>query len=190
MKHKLQIEFIFEIQKKYTFNKFEHPIQNHPFKYGVQIKNIGDKVFSGAMLKDIRMHSKEHNTVDISNKEFSLPLLNPNDSTKIWVEPVTTYLTGLVWIDVNLVPNNIDDSITTYQKHKPFEQAVIYGEENKWSDVFFIRGENELQQARTNSYILILTALTFLQGAFGINKLLSALLEIIRNTLLYMADMI
>ena len=40
MEHKLQIEFIFEIPKKYTLKKFEFPIQNHPFKYGLRIKNL------------------------------------------------------------------------------------------------------------------------------------------------------
>ncbi|MDO9517218.1 MAG: hypothetical protein Q7J10_04115 [Methanosarcinaceae archaeon] len=190
MENKLQIEFIFEIKKKFTFKNFKFPIQNHPFKYGLRIKNIGNNVFSGATLKNIQMPSDKCNLNYTLDKEFSLHFLNPNDSAEIWFEQMTTYITGLIWIKVDLVPNNIDDFITTYQKDKHSEQANDYGKKNKWGDVFFIQGENELQQARTNSYILILTALTFLQGAFGIDKIMLTLFKIFQRLLLYVADMI
>ena len=79
---------------------------------------------------------------------------------------------------------------TTEDTSSTSEKSDVYTEKNKWGTSFFIQGDNELQQARTNSYILILTMLTFLQGAFGINKIMLASLEIIQNFLLYMANMI
>lgn len=190
MENKLQIEFIFKIQKKFTFKKFEFPIQNHPFKFGLRFKNIGNNVVSGATLKNICMQSNEYDIDHTFDKEFSLHLLNPNDSTEIWLDQMTTYLTGLVWIEVDLVPNNIDDIIITHQKDKHSEEVAIYDQKNEWGEVFFIQGENELQQARTNSYIMILTALTFFEGTIGLNKIVLGLLKIIRSIFLYMADII
>ena len=190
MEYKLQIEFIFKIKNKFTFKNFKFPIQNHPFEYGLRIKNIGNNVFSGAMLENIQMSSHSSDLAYTLDKEFSLHLLNPNESVEIWLDQMTTYLTGLIWMETHLVPNNVNDSIVTYQKDKHSEKSDVYTEKNKWGTSFFIQGDNELQQARTNSYILILTMLTFLQGAFGINKIMLASLEIIQNFLLYMANMI
>ena len=190
MEYKLQIEFIFKIKNKFTFKNFKFPIQNHPFEYGLRIKNIGNNVFSGAMLKNIKMSSHSSDLAYTLDKEFSLHLLNPNESVEIWLDQMTTYLTGLIWMEIHLVPNNVNDSIVTYQKDKHSEKNDVYGKTNKWGEAFFIQGENELQQARTNSYILILTMLTFLHGAFGINNIMLASLEFIQNFLLYMANMI
>ena len=190
MEHNLQIEFICKVKKKYTFKKFKSPIQNHPFEYGLRIKNIGNNIFPGAVLKNIHIKSKESDLYHSLDKDFSLELLNPNESTEIWLNQMITYTSGIMWVVIDLVPNAAGDTITTHQKDRYYGQTEIYLENNKWKDIFYIQGENELQQARTNSYILILTALTFIHGAFGINKILLALLEIIQLFFLLTADMI
>lgn len=189
MEHKLQIEFIFSIPKKYTFKKFEFPIQNHPFKYGLSVKNINDKVFNGAMLKNFQIKSQPLSQKYTNNKEFSISSLNPNEIIEIWIDQMTTFISGVVWISCDIVPND-GDIIKTFQKDKHYGQIDQFEHDNQWGNHFFIQEQNELQQARTNTYILILTLLTFLHGTFGLNKILEGFLRLLQASFLYLAEVI
>ena len=103
---------------------------------------------------------------------------------------MTTYIDGLIWVSSDVIPDNEDDKILTYQKDKHSEHIDIFTENNKWGDSFFIQGQLELQQARTNTYILILTILTFLQGAIGINTIIVKFLEILKWLFISLANSI
>ncbi|MCZ7396243.1 MAG: hypothetical protein ABOK23_06870 [Candidatus Methanoperedens sp.] len=189
MEYKLQIEFIFKIPNKSRFGKIDFPIQNRLFMYGLNIKNIGENVFPGATLKNISVKDAAQTIEYNVSKEFSIRSLNPGESIQIWLEQITTYATGVFWFLCDVIPVG-DDVITTYQKDKYSGQLEPYSKKNKWFEHFFIQGQFELQQARTNTYLLILTFLTALQGIFGLDNIGRYFLKIVQSILLFFADVI
>lgn len=190
VEHELIIEFIFSIQRKFTLKKFEFPLQNHPFKYGLLIKNKKDIVFPGATLKDFTIFTIQNEELkDITRKEFSIRSLNPDEEIKIWFGQITTFMQGLIWINCNIVPNEKHEIIRTYQVDK-HEQISRHETINEWGNSYFIQGQYELQQARTNMLIVILTSVTLLEGVFGLKNIFINILKLLQGILLHFANLI
>ena len=189
VEHELIIKFMFSIPRKYTLKKFEFPLQNHPFKYGLLIKNKKNIVFPGATLKDFTITSIPDQLKDTTKKEFSIHSLNPDEEIEIWFGQTTTFVQGSIWIDCKIVPNEKHEIIHTYQIDK-HEQISPYEKINEWGNNYFIQGLYEFQQARTNMLIAILTLITLLEGIFGLKNIFINILILLQEIFLYFADLI
>lgn len=84
-RHKLLIEFIFKINRKFSFKKFPFPVQNQPFEIGLRIKNTGTKTFPGCTIKNLVLYSGENKDLKHAfDEEFSIRKLNPDEKIEIW----------------------------------------------------------------------------------------------------------
>ncbi len=167
---KLQISFIF-VQKAYLIKTYKFPIQNHPFKCGLCIKNINSKVFSGGKIKNFRLFSIINPNLKLTlDKEFEITKLEPNEITKIWFnQPIITFIEGSVWIDCDIIPKQDKYIIKTFQTDK-IGQTFSCPKPNNWGSTEFIQGEYEFEQARTNYLLIILTIITLLEGVLSLLK--------------------
>ncbi len=157
--HKLSIHPIFRSlswMRKFGYKK---PIQNSLAKIGIKIKNIDKKPFKGGKIKNIIMHESsvphECALALISDKEFEIPNLNPEETKKIWFETYLFRFSGLVWLRFEI---NGEDKIISHQWDKANKSHEEFGE-NNWSDIFMVVNEHVLQQRITNSLVIILTIL-------------------------------
>lgn len=189
---KLLIEALFETESRMPLKKFEYPIQNRRFRLGFRVKNLGDRIFPGATLRQFEMYSLEDNKLrETITKDRSIPLLNPREVQDLWVSDMKTYLTGLVWIKCNVTPQNKNQKIITYQKERATGEAVE-PQMNYWGNGYFIESPAELAAQRTNFLVLVITFLTFFEASIGLKtafnfclglfaKWLSFLLNIVNN---------
>lgn len=173
IKDKLLIQFITQTPYKFTLKRFSTPIQNKSFSFGLLIKNIDNKEFLGATVKDLVVKSSEGKTLQLSaNEEFSIKVLNPNEEVEIWwPNSVSTFLTGLIWVSCNLVPKNDEHEIETSQKDSG-GAISIFNHINKWGNSSYIVSRFEFEQSRTNFLLVVLTGLIFLESTFGIKNIL------------------
>lgn len=189
IKHKLLIEFIFRINRRFSFEKSPLPVQNQPFKVGLKIKNIGTKSFPGCTVKNLVMSSGENKSLKHEfEEEHSISTLNPDQEADIWwPDPLSTFLEGLVWLTCLVIPNDPErEEIETYQRDKNTGTVGKSKHLNKWDDPLYIKGKFEFEQARTNLLIFILTLLTLLEGLFGIKEVVFWTLELLRGRLVWL----
>jgi len=182
-KHKLLIEFIFRVNRKFSLKKFPFPIQNQPFKLGLMIKNNDVKVFPGCTIKNFKIISLDNKNLKHEfDEEFSISKLNPDEKLDIWwPEPLSTHLEGLIWLSCSVIPNETDkEEIETYQCDKNTGVISKYKSINQWGVSSYVESKFELEQSRTNLLVLILTVLTLLEGLFGIKEIALGFLELFR----------
>jgi len=138
---------------------YKKPLGNSLIRYGIKIKNIDTKPFSGATIKNISISSAEGKTAHLtSEKEFKVETLNPDEEILIWFEDTFIPFSGLVFINLEL---DGKDKILACQWDRG-NKSPSKGDANKWSDIVIISDENILQQKTTNALLVILTILTIL----------------------------
>lgn len=164
----------------------KYPIQNHPFEFGLYIKNTGNKKFTGCEIKDISIYSAEDKNVKkFIEQEYSIKTLNPDEDIKIWIpKPFSTLLKGLIWIECKLIPSTDGDEIQAYQKDEMTGVIEKVIGKNKWMMTSFIEGKFELEQTRTNHLIILLTIITSVEALFGLSEILITLIELLKKLLL------
>ena len=171
--YKLVVESIFKIKNKASFfKKQKFPVQNDSFDIGIIIRNIGDNIFPGGKLKGLTIRSSENKQIyEAIDKEFSVPAINPNESKDVWMGKMSTYLSGLVWINGVILPENTTThKITTYQKERGTNQSVN-PQTNIWGNSYFIQSSAEVESSRTNFLILVLTLLIFIDATLGLKNI-------------------
>lgn len=178
--YKLVVDFIFKTNSRNPFKKPMFPIQNRTFEVGVYIRNIGNNVFPGGTLKNSQITSAENkSTYESIDKEFSVPIINPGQNTSIWMGKMTTFLAGLVWVSGSIFPQNITtEKITTYQTERGTNEPVS-PKNNVWGSSSFIKSGAEVESSYTNSLILLLTFLVFLETVFGLKNILIFIIHVI-----------
>ncbi|MFZ2384646.1 MAG: hypothetical protein WBE75_00345 [Candidatus Omnitrophota bacterium] len=174
VKHKLLIQPV--AKNVCRWNIFSRPpVQNKCFLYGVKIKNINNVPFPGGTISKILIHSGENQKLlqTCNNVNFAVSLLNPDKEQEIIFEKLTTHLNGIVFIEFVIEASGGVDVIETFQFDKANKKPVplIAGQGiNNWMDVFFVISEFEHQQLWTNRLLIILTAITLVQGLWGIKE--------------------
>lgn len=190
--YKLLIETKFKFKKKLIFFKKQlFPIQNETFEIIISIKNIGDNIFPGAKLGNVTIRSMDSKTIfEKIYKEFSVPIINPDNVIDVHVGSMTTHLYGLVWIETPVIPNNPEQQkITIYQKDAGTGEP-IYPQLNKAGDSSFIQSSAETESAFTNSLILFLTVLLFLETIFGLKNIVDFFLNSIGKFFIKLGNLI
>ena len=172
--NKIRLEFIFKNSKNKIFNfrKKNHLVQGEPFEYGFKITNIGDELFSGALLSKFKITLCSMNMVVSSNKKPNIKQLNPNESTEIYFDVVTMAISGPIWIEAEFEAKDKEVTIYTYQYDVNHKNDEKYDVPNKWAMNDFVQGRLELLQTNTNIQILILTIITVLEGIFGLENII------------------
>jgi len=168
----LLIELIFKRSKK-IFWRNKYWIQNRPYKFGLKIKNVGEKGSSEAQIKRLTFRSAEGVAISQSHtEEFTIPKLNPGQEIDLWwPDPTATVIKGSAWLDCIVTSLANNTRIRTYQADMCTKKPQPYDPLNRWGYGFAIRGELEEEQSRTNFLLAILTALMFLDGVWGLNVL-------------------
>ena len=190
--HKILIEFVFKSSEIFPFFKNKFLIQNKPFYIGLNIKNINEKVFPGAIIKKLTISSNENkNLVQDFKEEFSISILNPGETTKIWIPyQISTFLEGLIWISCNVVLKNSNDEIITYQKDNITGVIDKYNRINDWGDSSYIQSKFGAEQSKTNYLIFVLTSLIFLEGVFGLRNIAIKILWLLKSLFISLVVMI
>jgi len=168
MEHKLLIHPItktFSWERKIGFKK---PIQNKEFKCGIKIKNIGKSPIEDIIIKDVSIFSTSGKGIAIVfSKTKKIPLINPDETKKIWFEKTKASFSGDVWLRIKIEQKK-GDIINTYQWDETNNYAEEYGldPEDKnhcnWKSFFTIQDEFILQQKITNIILIILVISGFL----------------------------
>ncbi|OGY57756.1 MAG: hypothetical protein A3C03_00080 [Candidatus Colwellbacteria bacterium RIFCSPHIGHO2_02_FULL_45_17] len=188
----LVIEFVFEVKSKLPFKKFRFPVQNFPFKCGLRIRNNGDKVFPGAILKNfvVRPTDQSINLFHDFPGEFKIGELNPSDEITLWFGELNTFLEGMVWVACDVSQLTPTDKITTYQKERNTNQVILYNRPNSWGVEEFIQSQSQVQTARTNFLLVVLTLLIFLEGLWGIKSIVISVLNLLSKILLFLSELV
>ena len=158
--HKLLIIPVFKSlfwMRKFRYKK---TIQNSPTKFGIKIKNIGDKPICNFLIKEIS--TREGNNLQglkvTSKKEFKVENLNPDEEKIIWFEVFVFPFSNSAWCELRVIGQE-GEEIETYQWDKGNKIPAEH-DKNKWGDTFFIKDEGILQQQITNYLLIILMILT------------------------------
>jgi hypothetical protein len=166
------------------FRKFLHiahrerytPTQRVPFCYGVKIKNIGNTVFEGALIKNIRIASADGKTLQRKlDKQYVVNTLNPSEEAHVSFESTDSDFSGLMWISFELTPRGAGIAVRTHQPAYD-GQIDLFDIPNAWGDSFFILSQFESTQKHTNYLVALLTFFTFLEAVYGIKKTLILIL--------------
>lgn len=178
--YKILIEFIYQRKRRFFNNRTRNFIQNRPFKFGLRVKNIDEKDSPKGKIKNLSLRSGEGGTIiHNQDEEFSLPELNPGQEVTLWwPDELTTLLKGGAWVQCSVTPEDIKKTkFLTFQFDSNCKKTFQYKDFNAWGDGLIIRGELEQQQARTNFLILILTALVFFNGVWGLGIIFKSILN-------------
>lgn len=159
--NKLQIEFVHDF-------KHEYVIQTIPFKCGIKITNIGGSPFKGAEIKNIEIKSGERKDIlEPILKQFHIGEVNPDEIATIWFGRIGTYMSGLAYIELTLVPDQKDVPLKIFQKNKWTGELLEIKGNSPWLDFFYIKAVDEHTRDKTNSYLgfitFIMAALTIVQ---------------------------
>lgn len=166
MGHKLLIHPIFKSLSWHRRVGYKKIIQNRRFKYGVKIKNINNKPFGRAIIKKIKIFSGEDKRCQlVSDKEFEIKELNPEESYFIWFEKSTCPFSGLCWISFDLESKDSEE-IFTFQWDLGNKASSNSHKENFWNNIFHTKDEFAMQQEITNVLLIILTFLIVVRGIF------------------------
>jgi hypothetical protein len=191
VEHNLLIEFLFRNQGSLLYRRLKFPIQHVPFRFGVRITNIGAIPFVGATITGFKISSDPLSSSYEVDKQVAVRALNPNESVDIWLGGTTPLMEGTCWVSCVLSPTVPGNVIKTFQKDavtgaiEAFLQA-----NNQWGDGLYIQRQMELLQARTNTLILLLTGLMFVDAVFGLRIVLVALLDLFRRALVLIANIL
>ncbi|MEJ2267707.1 MAG: hypothetical protein P8X70_01380 [Nanoarchaeota archaeon] len=145
---------------------YKRIIQNKKFKYGIKIKNIGNKYFEGAIISDIIIHQANTSpdcTIALnSDKTFKIPTLNPNEKVEIEFEENIAPFSGGVWLKFKLIGK---EQIQTYQWDKANKTPAKSLKDN-YQNLFSIENESSLQQKITNILIIFLTSILVMKEIY------------------------
>lgn len=148
------------------------PIQNRRFSYGVEIENIDAYPFSGGTISQVHITSAERiDLVHLSEKQFNIKSLNPNEKCNIIFGNLYTSLSGIAWFKFYVEASD-HKTIEFFQYDKAENKAVIFLSPHVglWEDTIFIFSQFEHQQVRTNRLLVFLTAITLAQGLWGLKE--------------------
>jgi len=123
-------------------------------------------------------------------EEFAIPVLNPGQSTELEVGRFNLAFEGVTWVGCSLVPAAPNIEITTYQVDASSGDVSPYQQINEWGNVWFMQRQMEVQQARTNNLIMLLTLLLVLETLFGLKNIVMDLLHFVQAFLLWLAHLI
>lgn len=160
-------------------------VQGYSYETGLLIRNLGDKPFPGAIIKDVQI--KDVNELRISGKkEYAVPQINPKHEQEIWMEAFNLGLCGTCWATCTIVPKESNSVIITYQYNKASGEPEEYlTDVNRWGDFIWVSSRSEYLQSRANSILIILTALVFIDGIWGLGAsvrfVIGGLLAILGN---------
>ncbi len=154
-------------------------VRNYPFEYGVNIKNIGDTTFNGGKIINILLRSTQK--TDDSKlkclKTFSIKHLKPQESVSIWFDKATLRIDGAYWLNVELIPNDIENKIYTYRWDTLNNKPELKSEGN-WQNYIFIESEAIEHHRTTNIILGFLSLVLILEIIFGIRNLLENIIEL------------
>ncbi|MBV9159613.1 MAG: hypothetical protein JO019_03400 [Candidatus Kaiserbacteria bacterium] len=150
MEHHIEVEFIHRRGNPLDYLIEADLVQTKPFLIGFVFRNRGNTSLIGARITNIVWRSASGQQIfSTINKEFHLEELNLGEQKKIWIEKVGTYVHGLCYISMNVLSDDAQDTIKTYQIN-PFTRKIDDCEINNWHDFFFIRSKNEYEQSFAN----------------------------------------
>jgi hypothetical protein len=184
-KVKLRVSFLHQPIKKTRKFKLSNSksttlTQSVPFKFGVTITNIGETIFSGGKLESFKMI----NPGGIESSTHNLPvvkLLNPGESVELILESHVIYTVGPTYAEMILNPNTPTEELIFYSHDEIHQTDVeIKSKKNLWVQELYCQGELEIQQAKTNLLIFILTLITVAESIFGLKDILFTIIKILQ----------
>ena len=147
------------------------PTQSRPFEYSVTIRNLDRRVFPGARLKNFRFDSASGQTVCYTNeKEYQIPVLNPDAEFTIPLDRITLELEGLVWVKCSVHLTGATGDIRSFQYDPDNRKDIEFTDINEWGVEVAIVSQSAYQQRRTNLILVVLTLLMFVEAVFGIRN--------------------
>lgn len=188
---KLLIELIFKNPKSF-FGKAKYWIQNKPYKFGLKIKNIDEKNSSECTIINLALLPGEGGNITQNiTEQFSVSTLNPGQEIDLWwPDPLAAVIKGSSWIQCDVIAKDQANIIRTYQSDKHSTKPQIYKLPNQWGDALLIRGEMEEEQRKTNFLLLVLTILMFLQGVWGLDKIVKIILDIVGSLFYFIGSLL
>ncbi|HLB88236.1 MAG TPA: hypothetical protein VJK29_11345 [Terriglobales bacterium] len=190
VRYDLRIEALFNVRGRWPKPRFA--IQNEPFHLVLRFANTGATVFPGCRVRGIHIQVTGESQPLSSNirEEFAIPVLNPGQSTELEVGRFNLAFEGVTWVGCSLVPAAPNIEITTYQVDASSGDVSPYQQINEWGNVWFMQRQMEVQQARTNNLIMLLTLLLVLETLFGLKNIVMDLLHFVQAFLLWLAHLI
>jgi len=174
----LLIEPLFKVRGLWPKPSF--PIQNEPFALGLRLTNKSEQPFPGCTLRDVSFRDTGEGGVGTtSHNEYTIQMLKPDQSTDIWTGNWTERTEGQVWLGCYLRPATPNTVIKTLSRDPSTGDIGRWPVDNGWSYVWFIQRKMDVQQARTNNLIMLLTLLLVLDSVFGLKNMAVLLLHLV-----------
>ena len=180
---KLQIECVFrrwtKFRKKWRlFAQPKFPIRGVAFRFGFRVKNIGNRPFAAATVYNWRVGASsayksqpfQTSGPEIrSDIEISIGPLNPGESETTWIEITTLPFDGPGFVSCDLRPADESRRIRAFQKSTSGHPALL-PKENHWMNTLYVEDRLVRLQLWSNWLIFLLTAIIFIQGVWGLDK--------------------
>ncbi len=170
----------------------EFPVQNRPFRLGLDVTNVGSQVSPPCRVTGVQVGKAEPGGFrTLIREEFQIPNLNPRHTTRLWIGNMTTPIEGVVWVSAEVTPQAPNAYIKSFQKDQGTGEIEASGSVvNGWGVGWFIQPRLELQQARTNNLIALLTLLLVLEAVVGLKNMVVGLLHLLQGILLWAARLV
>lgn len=185
--HELLIEAVALRRGRLLRRQHRYPVQNIPFELVLRVTNRGELPFPGATIAGLTMHAGGGGVVHhVWSSQFAIGALNPGDTKELQVGSMTSPLEGPVWVECRIVPNDNSYVVNTHQRDPATGGITKYSRQNSWGNGWFLQRQMEHQQARTNLILLVLAALTLLEGIVGLKTIATAIVRWLGNMLLWL----
>ncbi|EPJ2794613.1 hypothetical protein CCD93_23485 [Vibrio sp. T21] len=190
-KVEMRLEIKYRKRKK-RFSKtpyISEPIQNLPVTAYIKVTNISSKICKGFKLSQATFTFNNHNIATLVDHDVQVPSLNPNETTEVELDNLTFNLEGSCWFSADIIPESSEQEIFTFQYDENHDKDAPYSIVNQWGCTIYIEGKAAALQAKTNSYILLLTLITVLEAVFGLTNILKFFSEVLGGVFSFLAKL-
>jgi hypothetical protein len=148
------------------------PVQREALQVYVKITNISSKICKGIRITNSVFKFQSHGIDAQIYNEVQVPLLNPKQSIELKLDNITFNLDGSCWFSCDIIPESEEQEILSFQYDSNHDADSSFKDMNKWGSTVYVKGKAASLQAKTNSYILVLTLVTVLEAVFGLKNIL------------------
>lgn len=191
--HHIRVELVIEYKNEKHWPSWMQKktlIQSKPFDLILKFTNIGKEPTPQIKVTNFQIKSSNTELRAYTANSLVVPLLNINESKKLFLDNFDIRFKDSVWISLDMVAVNEDCTVIAYQHDKHHCSDQPYRIQNHWGNTEFVHGEMETLQQKTNQLVLILTAVTVIESLFGMKIFIKFLAGLIYQPLHYIAEFI
>ncbi len=155
----------------------DYPVQHEPFSFELRVTNIALTASPACTITDVTIGELGPGKLELLFPgPFTVRSLNPGEAGTISVGFFGTFLSGLVWVECKIAATDPGWLIQGRVRDRATGETTR-GEEkgDHWADEWFIHRRTDVSTGRTNELLIVLTLITVVHDAIGLDTLLGLL---------------